>query len=42
MSENKVRIITLEPMHVASAHGFGPEPEGIAWDKTLSFVEEKG
>ena len=42
MSENKVRIITLEPMHVASAHGFGPEPEGIAWDKILAFVEEKG
>lgn len=42
MSENKVRIITLEPMRVASAHGFGTEPEGIAWDKTLAFVEEKG
>lgn len=42
MSENKVRIITLEPMHVASAHGFGTEPEGIAWDKILAFVEEKG
>jgi DNA gyrase inhibitor GyrI len=42
MSENKVRIITLEPMRVASAHGFGTEPEGIAWDKILAFVAEKG
>ena len=42
MGKNKVRIITLAPMRVASAHGFGPEPEGIAWDKTLAFVEEKG
>ncbi len=42
MSKNDVRILTLEPMHIASAHGFGSEPEGIAWDKILAFVEEKG
>lgn len=42
MHENNVRIIQLEAMHVASAHGFGTEPEGIAWDKILGFVTEKG
>jgi DNA gyrase inhibitor GyrI len=42
MSENDVHIITLEPIHVASAHGFGTEPENIAWEKILAFVEEKG
>ena len=41
MSENNVRIVKLEPLHVASAHGFGPEPENIAWEKILAFVAEK-
>ncbi|MFO7679889.1 MAG: GyrI-like domain-containing protein [Chloroflexota bacterium] len=42
MSKNEVRIVKLEPMRVASVHGFGPEPEGIAWDKVMAFVAEKG
>jgi DNA gyrase inhibitor GyrI len=42
MSENNVRIVSLEPIHVAAAHGFGPEPENIAWEKIRAFVEEKG
>lgn len=42
MSENEVRIIMLEPMRVASVHGFGKEPERIAWDKIMAFVEENG
>ena len=37
-----VRIVTLEPMHVASAHGFGPSPEMIAWDKILRWAGENG
>jgi DNA gyrase inhibitor GyrI len=42
MSELKVRIVRLEPMRVASAHGFGPNPEEIAWGKILAFAEAKG
>jgi len=40
MNKNDVRIVKLEPLRVAAVHGFGPEPEGIAWDKLLSFVAE--
>jgi DNA gyrase inhibitor GyrI len=42
MSELNVRIITLEPYRVASAYGFGPGPEGIAWEKMNAFVEARG
>ena len=38
MSKNDVRIVKLEPLRVAAVHGFGPEPEGIAWDKMMAFV----
>ena len=40
MSEKEVRIVNLEAMHIASALGFGKEPEGIAWNKILAFVAE--
>ena len=39
MSEIEVKIITLQPMRMISAYGFGPEPEGIAWEKMTAFVE---
>lgn len=42
MSNLEVRIVHLEPVRVASAHGFGPSPEAIAWDKILAFAETKG
>jgi DNA gyrase inhibitor GyrI len=42
MTDLEVRIVTLEPMRVASAHGFGPSPEEIAWDKILTFARSKG
>ncbi len=42
MSSLEVRIVRLEPMWVASAHGFGASPEAIAWDKILAFAESKG
>lgn len=41
MSELKVRIVRLEPMRVASAHGFGQSPEQEAWNKILAFAEAK-
>jgi AraC family transcriptional regulator len=42
MSDIDVRIIRLEPQHVAMSYGFGAGPEGIAWEKLLAFVRAKG
>ena len=42
MSEINVKIVRLEPMRMVSAYGFGPEPEGIAWEKIKSFSQENG
>lgn len=42
MSELEVRIVQLEPMRVASAHGFGESPEVEAFEKMLAFMELKG
>jgi DNA gyrase inhibitor GyrI len=42
MGELEVRIVELEPMRVASAHGFGQSPELEAWDKILAFARSKG
>jgi DNA gyrase inhibitor GyrI len=41
MSE-QVRIVKLDPARVVSAYGFGPEPEGAAWDKILAWAKKKG
>ena len=37
-----VWIVELKPIRVASAHGFGPSPEGIASEKLLSWAKKKG
>jgi DNA gyrase inhibitor GyrI len=42
MNEIDVRIVRLEPMHVAMTYGFGQGPEEIAWHKMNAFVKEKG
>ena len=42
MSESEVRIVRLEPMWVAYAHGYGEQPEGIAWNTLLSWAKSKG
>ena len=42
MNQLEVRIVRLEPMRVASAHGFGSQPETIAWSKILAFAKSKG
>jgi DNA gyrase inhibitor GyrI len=42
MSELEVRIVRLEPVRVAAALGFGSSPEGIAWDKLLTWMRAKG
>jgi DNA gyrase inhibitor GyrI len=42
MSELKVRILHLEPMRVACAHGFGQSPEEQAWRTLLNWAESRG
>lgn len=38
----EVRIVHLEPQHVAAAYGFGASPEPLAWDQIIAFVRAKG
>jgi DNA gyrase inhibitor GyrI len=42
MSELKVRIVRLEPLRVACAHGFGESPEDEATQKMQAFAASKG
>ena len=42
MSELQVKVIKLEPMRVVSFHGFGQEPENIAFQKLRDWAEPKG
>jgi DNA gyrase inhibitor GyrI len=42
MSELSVRIVKLEPMIVASAYGFGEQPEMQAWETLLAWARSKG
>ena len=37
-----VRIVQLEPMRVASAHGFGESPETLAWDRLTAWAKARG
>ena len=37
MTEEEVRIIELEPIRVAAAMGFGPQPETEAWEKLMTW-----
>ncbi len=42
MTEMEVRIIRLDPLRVATAHGFGDSPEGIAFDKLFTWAQAQG
>jgi AraC family transcriptional regulator len=42
VSELEVRIVDMEPMRVASAHGFGEHPEDLAWQRMLAFAQAQG
>jgi DNA gyrase inhibitor GyrI len=42
MSEFEVRIVTLEAMRVASAYGFGEQPELQAWNTLLTWAKDQG
>lgn len=37
-----VQIVSLEPMQVAYAHGFGASPEEQAWETLLTWVNQQG
>jgi DNA gyrase inhibitor GyrI len=37
-----VRIVSLEPLRVAAALGFGASPEAQAWEKLLSWARAEG
>lgn len=37
-----VRIVRLESMRVAASLGFGPEPEGLAWEGLTHWAEAAG
>ncbi|HPH97905.1 MAG TPA: GyrI-like domain-containing protein [Anaerolineaceae bacterium] len=40
MSELNVRMVKLEAMDVYAAHGFGPEPEGLAWQAMTDWMKK--
>jgi DNA gyrase inhibitor GyrI len=42
MNEIVVRIVTLPPMRFICFNGFGPSPEGQAYDKTKEWMQSKG
>jgi DNA gyrase inhibitor GyrI len=42
MSKLDVQIVTLPPMRVMCFNGFGPSPEGQAYDKTREWLKSKG
>ncbi len=39
MNKLDIRIVHLEPMRVASAYGFGTQPENMAHEKMMAFLK---
>jgi DNA gyrase inhibitor GyrI len=42
VNELDVRIVKLEPTHVASVHAFGEHPEELALEKLVAWAKPKG
>jgi DNA gyrase inhibitor GyrI len=42
MNPLDVRIVTLDPIRVASVLGFGPSPEYVAWEKLAAWAGPRG
>ena len=42
MNDLAVRIVKLEPLRVASFHGFGPNPEHLAAEKLAAWAGPRG
>ncbi len=42
MSDLEVRVITLEPLHVAASLGFGAQPEHDSWGQLWAWIKDQG
>ena len=42
MTQKAVQIVVLDPMRVASAWAFGPNPEELAWQKLTAWAAPLG
>jgi len=42
MDNLDVHIVRMEPTYVASALGFGPNPEELAWNQLLGWIKQSG
>lgn len=42
MSEQIVQIVKLEPLRAARFHGFGEQPEDLAWQQLAAWAQPKG
>ncbi len=42
MENEDVRLVQLAPMRMATALGFGPQPEFLAWTKLLTWAKAEG
>lgn len=42
MSELDVRIVEMDPMRVGSVLGFGEQPEELATEKMLAYMDDNG
>lgn len=42
MDNIEIRLVTLEPMRVASLYGFGEQPENQAWEKLFAYAKPRG
>jgi hypothetical protein len=42
MNTQTMQIVKLEPLRVASAWAFGPQPEGAAWEILQTWAQARG
>ena len=42
MNDLAVRIVHLDPMRVATAYGFGENPEELAWETFMAWARPRG
>ena len=42
MGNEQLRVIKLEPMRMASAWAFGPQPEPLAWQQLQAWAQARG
>ncbi len=42
MDDSEIRVVTLEPIRIATSYGFGKQPEEIAWENMKQWAQPKG